>query len=139
MLLRRRMHQHPADQPGAESSGPSSKSDGAMEPTTFVDLTIGTRCAPQRIVAISGLMETYRIIPPGRAYRVEAVQPNGQKRLVRSWPTEEAAVSHLKALREATEPLGRSRLTTALSTVATWWTAPHTILNADRRPRHWRG
>jgi hypothetical protein len=32
-------------------------------------------------------METYRIIPLGRAYRVEAVQPNGQTRVVRTWPT----------------------------------------------------
>jgi hypothetical protein len=48
-------------------------------------------------------METYRIIPLGCAYRVEAIQPNGQKRVVRTWPTEEAAVSHLKALREVAE------------------------------------
>jgi hypothetical protein len=53
-------------------------------------------------------METYRIIPLGRAYRVEAVQPNGQKRVVRTWPTEEAAVSHLKALREIAERSGRA-------------------------------
>ena len=48
-------------------------------------------------------MEIYRIIPFRRTYRVEGVQPNGQKRLVRAWPTEEAAVSHLKALREEVE------------------------------------
>jgi hypothetical protein len=48
-------------------------------------------------------METYRIIPLRRAYRVEAVQPTGQKRAVQTWPTEEAAVSHLKALREVAE------------------------------------
>ena len=71
-------------------------------------LTICGRCAPERIVAISGLMETYRIIPLGHAYRVEAVQPNGQKRVVRTWPTEEAAVSHLKALREVAERFGRA-------------------------------
>jgi len=51
-------------------------------------------------------METYRIIPPGRAYRVEAVQPNGLNRGVRTWPTEEAAVSHMKVLREVTERVG---------------------------------
>jgi len=51
-------------------------------------------------------METYRIIPLRHAYRVEAVQPNGQKRVVRTWPTEEAAVSHLKALREVAERFG---------------------------------
>ena len=48
-------------------------------------------------------METYRIIPLHRAYRVEAIQPNGQKRVVRTWPTEEAAISHMKALREVAE------------------------------------
>jgi hypothetical protein len=53
-------------------------------------------------------METYRIIPLGHAYRVEGVQPNGQKRVVRTWPTEEAAVSHLKALREVAERFGRT-------------------------------
>jgi hypothetical protein len=53
-------------------------------------------------------METYRIIPLGRAYRVEAVQPNGQKRIVQTWPTEEAAVSPLKALREVSERTGRA-------------------------------
>jgi hypothetical protein len=54
-------------------------------------------------------METYRIIPLRHAYRVEAVQPNGQKRVVRTWPTEEAAVSHLKALREVADRLGVAR------------------------------
>ena len=53
-------------------------------------------------------MENYRIIPFRRAYRVEAVQPNGQKRVVRTWPTEEAAVSHLKALREVAERSSRT-------------------------------
>ena len=53
-------------------------------------------------------METYRIIPLGHAYRVEAVQPNGLKRVVRTWSTEEAAVSHLKALRKATERFGHA-------------------------------
>jgi hypothetical protein len=68
-----------------------------------LDLAICERCAPQPIVAISGFMETYRIIPLGHAYRVEAVQPNGQTRVVRTWPTEEAAISHLNALREVAE------------------------------------
>ena len=71
-------------------------------------LTIGTRCAPRPIVAISGLMETYRIIPRGHTYRVEAVQPNSTKRVVGTWPTEEAAVSHLKALQEVAERFGRA-------------------------------
>ena len=76
-------------------------------PHDYLGLTFGRRCAPKRIVAISDLMETYRIIPLRRAYRVEAVQPDGQKRVVRTWPTEEAAVSHLKALREVAERSGR--------------------------------
>ena len=53
-------------------------------------------------------METYRIIPLRHAYRVEAIQPDGQKRVVRTWPTEEAAVFHLKALQEVTERFGRA-------------------------------
>jgi len=53
-------------------------------------------------------METYRIIPLRHAYRVEAVQPNGQKRVVRTWTTEEAAVSHLKALQEAAQRFGHA-------------------------------
>ena len=53
-------------------------------------------------------METYRIIPLGRACRVAAVQLNGQMRVVRTWPTEEVAVSHLKALHEATGRFGRA-------------------------------
>ena len=53
-------------------------------------------------------METYRIIPLGGAYRVEAVQPNGQKRVVRTWPTEEAAISHMKALQEVAECSSRT-------------------------------
>jgi hypothetical protein len=63
----------------------------------------GRRCALEGIVANINLMETYRIVPLRRAYRVEAVLPDGQKRVVRTWPTEEAAVSHLKALREIAE------------------------------------
>jgi hypothetical protein len=51
-------------------------------------------------------METYRIIPRGHTYRVEAVQPNGQTRVVGTWPTEEAAVSHLKALQEVAQRFG---------------------------------
>jgi hypothetical protein len=39
---------------------------------------------------------------------VEAVQLNGEKRVVRTWPIEEAAVSHLKALREVAERFGHA-------------------------------
>ena len=87
-----------------QKTGPEHS--GNADPIHF-GLTIGRRCVPKPIVAISRFMETYRIIPLGRAYRVEAVQPNGQKRVVRTWPTEEAAVSHLKALREIAERSGR--------------------------------
>ena len=52
-------------------------------------------------------MDRYRIIPAHRAYRVVVMDPNGQTRIVRSWPTEEAAVSHLKALRERIERANR--------------------------------
>jgi hypothetical protein len=50
---------------------------------------------------------TYRVTPIHHGYRVEAVLPNGQRRVVRTWSTEEAAVSHLKALREMTERANR--------------------------------
>jgi hypothetical protein len=49
----------------------------------------------------------YRVTPVHHGYRVEAVQPNGQRRVVRTWPTEEAAISHLKALREMIERANR--------------------------------
>jgi hypothetical protein len=42
-------------------------------------------------------------------FYAEAVQPNGQTRVVRTWPTEEAAVSHLGALQEVTERFGDAR------------------------------
>ena len=48
-------------------------------------------------------MTTYRIIPAHRGYRVEAVQPNGQRRVVRTWSTEDDAISHLKVLQEMIE------------------------------------
>jgi hypothetical protein len=53
-------------------------------------------------------MDTYRIIPLRHAYRVEAVQLKGQTRVVRTWQTEDAAVSHLKSLQEATGRFGRA-------------------------------
>jgi hypothetical protein len=48
-------------------------------------------------------METYRITPVHHGYRVEAVKPDGQTRVVRTWPTEDEAVSHLKQLRANVE------------------------------------
>ena len=49
------------------------------------------------------MVTTYRITPVHHGYRVEAVQPNGETRSVRTWPTEDAAVSHLRALRQKAE------------------------------------
>jgi hypothetical protein len=42
---------------------------------------------------------TYQIVPRRGIYRVEAVAPNGTHRVVRTWRTEEAAISHLRTLR----------------------------------------
>ena len=48
-------------------------------------------------------MDRYRIIPSRRTYKVVLVAPNGTTTLLKTWRTEEAAVSHLKALRETIE------------------------------------
>ena len=45
-------------------------------------------------------MINYRIVPLARVYRVEAVDQDGRSRLIDTWPTEEAAVSHLRKLQE---------------------------------------
>ena len=52
-------------------------------------------------------MTVYRITPVQRAYRVEAVEEDGQCHVVQVWPTEEAAVSHLKDLRAKSERANR--------------------------------
>ena len=44
-------------------------------------------------------MTDYRIIPLRRVHRVEAVEEDGQISVVRAWPTEEEAVTHLKHVR----------------------------------------
>ena len=51
--------------------------------------------------------DRYRIVPTHRAYKVVVREASGQTRIVRSWPAEEAAVSHLKALREKIERANR--------------------------------
>ena len=43
-------------------------------------------------------MIAYRIVPDRRTYKVEAIEPNGDCRVVGAWRTEEAAVSQLKEL-----------------------------------------
>jgi hypothetical protein len=51
-------------------------------------------------------MERYRIVPAHRAYKVVMVELGGHITVLRTWPTEEAAISHLKylkALREDSE------------------------------------
>jgi hypothetical protein len=48
-------------------------------------------------------MINYRIVPLARVYRVEAVDQDGRSRLIDTWPTEEAAVSHLRALQARAE------------------------------------
>ena len=51
-------------------------------------------------------MASYRIVPRHRAYCVEAMEGE-QVTILRTWPTEEQAISHLRALKAAaakTEP-----------------------------------
>jgi hypothetical protein len=43
-------------------------------------------------------METYTIVPRAGAYRVEAATEDGRRRLVATYPTEQAAILRLKAL-----------------------------------------
>ena len=43
-------------------------------------------------------MPTYRIVPKRGTYRVEQVEPNGESRVLRTWRTEEEAVSHMRRL-----------------------------------------
>ena len=52
-------------------------------------------------------MTTYRIVPHRRAYRVEAVSPNGTAKLLDTLPTEEAAVARLRDLQEKAELANR--------------------------------
>jgi hypothetical protein len=48
-------------------------------------------------------MDRYRIIPARKAYQVVVTLPDGRTRLVKTWPTEEAAISHLRLLRQRAE------------------------------------
>ena len=52
-------------------------------------------------------MINYRIVPLARVYRVEAVDQDGRTRLIDTWPTEEAAVLHLRALQARAEAAQR--------------------------------
>ena len=51
----------------------------------------------------NGRMDSYRIVPGHRVYRVEAVDANGNIRIVGTWPTEDAAISHLKTLQDESQ------------------------------------
>jgi hypothetical protein len=48
-------------------------------------------------------MPIYRIVPAKGAYRVEVVAAGGRGVVIQTWPTEEAAILHLKALRQRAE------------------------------------
>jgi hypothetical protein len=50
------------------------------------------------VIKLAVMEMTYRVVPRGRSYRVEAVAPNKTILLVAVWPTEDMAVSHLKEL-----------------------------------------
>jgi hypothetical protein len=52
-------------------------------------------------------MVNYRIVPVARVYRVEVVEQGGRIRLIGTWPTEEAAVSHLRVLQASAEAAQR--------------------------------
>ena len=46
-----------------------------------------------------GDADRYRIVPAHRAYKVVAITRNGDMRIVKAWPTEEAALmTHLRLL-----------------------------------------
>jgi hypothetical protein len=45
-------------------------------------------------------METYTIIPRSGAYRIEATAEDGTRRLVGTYPTEEAAIALLRRLQQ---------------------------------------
>jgi hypothetical protein len=52
-------------------------------------------------------MDRYRVFPARKAYQVVATLPNGSTRLLRTWRTEEEAVSHLRLLRQRAEHIDR--------------------------------
>ena len=54
-----------------------------------------------------GNMDHYRIIPAHRAYRIVVIESDGGTRLVKTWPTEEAAMAHLRLLRQKAELVDR--------------------------------
>ena len=56
---------------------------------------------------IFGIMDRYRIIPAHRAYKVVVTQPDGRLRLIKTWPTEDGAISHLRLLRQRAELIDR--------------------------------
>jgi hypothetical protein len=93
-----------ARMPGSQIAAGRSRRDFDADPKEADWLTTARR------PVLGSVMETsYRIVPRRRSYRVEGVAPNGTPRLLGTWPTEEAAVSHLKSLREVAERIERRR------------------------------
>jgi hypothetical protein len=56
----------------------------------------------------TAVMVNYRIVPLARVYRVEAIDQGGHAQLIDTWPTEEAAVSHFRALQARPEAAQRT-------------------------------
>jgi hypothetical protein len=68
----------------------------------------GRRCVGGRDRRyIFGDMDRYRIIPAHRGYKVVVMEPDGRTQLLKTWPTEEAAIAHLRLLRQRAELIDR--------------------------------
>ena len=52
-------------------------------------------------------MDRYRIIPARKAYQVVVTLPNGSSRLLRTWKTEDEAISHSRLLRQKADLIDR--------------------------------
>ena len=47
------------------------------------------------------------LFPPTEPTRVVVTQPDGRLRLIKTWPTEDGAISHLRLLRQRAELIDR--------------------------------
>ena len=54
-----------------------------------------------------GDMDRYRIVPARKAYQIVVALPDGGTRLLRTWRTEDEAISHLRLLRQRAELIDR--------------------------------
>ena len=52
-------------------------------------------------------MDRYRIVPARKAYQIVVALPDGGTRLLRTWRTEDEAISHLRLLRQRAELIDR--------------------------------